>query len=236
MGTSPSSIFPGSSDNDSANIAAIPSLWLGGSEVINSPKFFASRDIGWVLSVGPSKPGPQIPLKGHDQINLADDTSSDLGSYFRRIVLFIAEGRHVNRQNVYIHCQMGVSRSVTCLCAYLMAHLGLSYEEALQFVFAKRSVVCPNQSFRQQLRNFENSDLRKELAEELRKQCDNYDDLHRADLAAVQKVLNGGSEPCSPKSNDSVQKRRGTFRKVLSGFSRKNSGMGEHSGRLQTCY
>ena len=49
---------------------------------------------------------------------------------------------------------MGISRSATVVCAYLVATTPLIPSEAIDFVRAKRGVVCPNLGFRQQLETY----------------------------------------------------------------------------------
>ena len=49
---------------------------------------------------------------------------------------------------------MGISRSATVVCAYLVATAKMTPEEALAAVRAKRGIVCPNIGFRQQLERY----------------------------------------------------------------------------------
>ena len=46
---------------------------------------------------------------------------------------------------------MGVSRSATVVCAYLIAANGMSASEAIAFVTQRRAIVSPNIGFRAQL-------------------------------------------------------------------------------------
>ena len=46
---------------------------------------------------------------------------------------------------------MGISRSTTVICAYLVASNQMSAQEALEFVVAKRSIATPNSGFQAQL-------------------------------------------------------------------------------------
>ena len=46
---------------------------------------------------------------------------------------------------------MGISRSATVVCAYLIAEQTLAASAAVDFVREKRPVVCPNIGFRRQL-------------------------------------------------------------------------------------
>lgn len=46
---------------------------------------------------------------------------------------------------------MGISRSATVVCAYLIAEKGMTATAAVEFVRVKRPIVCPNIGFRRQL-------------------------------------------------------------------------------------
>jgi protein-tyrosine phosphatase len=50
-----------------------------------------------------------------------------------------------------VHCFQGISRSATVVCAYLIATKRMLGVESIEFVQAKRGIVCPNNGFRQQL-------------------------------------------------------------------------------------
>jgi atypical dual specificity phosphatase len=49
---------------------------------------------------------------------------------------------------------MGISRSATVVCAYLIATAKMTPDEALVAVRAKRGIVCPNIGFRRQLEQY----------------------------------------------------------------------------------
>jgi protein-tyrosine phosphatase len=46
---------------------------------------------------------------------------------------------------------MGISRSATVVCAYLIAETGMTGPASIEFVRSKRPIVSPNVGFRQQL-------------------------------------------------------------------------------------
>jgi len=172
----------------------LPNLWLGGQDVLNDARFFETRNIGYVLSLGPAAPPPRIQLAGREHINIPDMPTADLSRHLARAVRFIAEGRHANNRCVYVHCAAGISRSTTCVCAYLMSHLGLSFHEALTFISSRRRAVCPNEGFTRQLKRFEASKERADLAEELaRSGGSNYSDLRSRDIEELSR-LPGGPE------------------------------------------
>ena len=46
---------------------------------------------------------------------------------------------------------MGISRSATVVCAYLIAEEGMTGPAAIDFVRERRPIICPNVGFRRQL-------------------------------------------------------------------------------------
>ncbi len=49
---------------------------------------------------------------------------------------------------------MGISRSATVVCAYLVATTPMIASEAIEYVIDKRSIVSPNTGFRSQLETY----------------------------------------------------------------------------------
>jgi protein-tyrosine phosphatase len=56
---------------------------------------------------------------------------------------------------VLVHCYAGVSRSASCVIAFLMQECGLTFMEAMTYVRKKRPIVFPNFGFQRQLMDFE---------------------------------------------------------------------------------
>ena len=52
-----------------------------------------------------------------------------------------------NKDNVYVHCEAGISRSPTIVIAYIMKAYKWSVLKSLVFVKTKRDVICPNLGF-----------------------------------------------------------------------------------------
>lgn len=67
---------------------------------------------------------------------------------------FTDKGRAQNK-GVLVHCLAGISRSVTVMLAYLMAHQQLSLNEAYNMVWKRKANIEPNFHFMQQLDCFE---------------------------------------------------------------------------------
>ena len=78
---------------------------------------------------------------------LDDDVEEDLLSWLKEAFDFIDS----SKDNVYIHCVMGISRSASVVIAYIMYKNKMKYEDAYDYVFNKRKVISPNSGFKNQL-------------------------------------------------------------------------------------
>ena len=56
---------------------------------------------------------------------------------------------------MFVHCQMGVSRSSCIVIAFLMMEKGMSREEARAFVKERRKNISPNDKFWKELIHWE---------------------------------------------------------------------------------
>eukprot|EP01112_Ceratiomyxa_fruticulosa_P003162 TRINITY_DN1353_c0_g3_i2.p1 TRINITY_DN1353_c0_g3~~TRINITY_DN1353_c0_g3_i2.p1 ORF type:complete len:135 (-),score=21.78 TRINITY_DN1353_c0_g3_i2:110-514(-) len=79
-------------------------------------------------------------------INAIDDDVYDISAHFQHCFDFINKAK-LSKERVLVHCQAGVSRSSTIVCAYLMFSEGWTVEETLKFVRSKRPIIEPNQGF-----------------------------------------------------------------------------------------
>lgn len=105
------------------------------------------------------------------KIELMDSYNVDIQSSFDKVFEFIQNALHdpllISNQNnnentcekqcnrVFVHCQMGISRSSTMVIQYLMRSRNLSLADAYEYVWKKRSDIYPNNGFLQQLMDLE---------------------------------------------------------------------------------
>ena len=82
-----------------------------------------------------------------------DDMNARMVNMFAETSSFIRQG--VAQGGVLIHCTMGVSRSTTCLLAYLIDSENMSLDQALAVVTAARKSARPNTAFMTQLKQYE---------------------------------------------------------------------------------
>ena len=64
-----------------------------------------------------------------------------------------------NNGIILVHCQLGISRSTTCVIAYFIKYLGYTAMSALNFIKKKRTQVMPNFGFLNQLMIYEKNNL-----------------------------------------------------------------------------
>lgn len=87
-------------------------------------------------------------------VPVQDNYSTDLRRHFSPCFHWIDEALR-GGGTVLVHCHMGISRSSTIVCSYLMRKNQQSLDHILDDLRKKRRCVCPNDSFMAQLRLFE---------------------------------------------------------------------------------
>jgi len=92
-------------------------------------------------------------MKHHKWIDLEDMEDQNIYPHLEEAHAFIKT--HLDKTNVLVHCQMGISRSSTLVIAYLMKEYGYSFKKARDMVMKKRSIICPNNSFEKDLLRFQ---------------------------------------------------------------------------------
>lgn len=83
-----------------------------------------------------------------------NSANENLAKYFDEAFNFIESAR-MGDSGVFVHCNAGLSRSPSIVIAYLMRKYGLSFEQAFDFVKAKRPCVNPRELFVEQLKAYE---------------------------------------------------------------------------------
>jgi protein-tyrosine phosphatase len=92
----------------------------------------------------------------HLFLGVRDGMHQDIAGTFSRLFDFAAAAAASNPEaKLFVHCEVGVSRSATLAIALLMKTEGLSFFDALCRVRAKRFQVLPNIGFASQLQRLE---------------------------------------------------------------------------------
>lgn len=87
-------------------------------------------------------------------VRFVDDESVDITQYFARVLPFMHAAVAAGG-GVLVHCQAGVSRSVTFVTAYLMVAKRMTRDAALERIREVRPWAQPNRGFMMQLATLE---------------------------------------------------------------------------------
>lgn len=85
----------------------------------------------------------------HHRISLEDDEEASLYHLLEPTMDFIKQ--HLQKTNVLVHCQAGVSRSSSFVIAFLMKELNLTFLQAKKYARERRYCVSPNGAFEKEL-------------------------------------------------------------------------------------
>ena len=127
-------------------------LFIGGLRALDVPDRLEEASITHILSV------LEFDYCDWDEfgkykrllIQVEDRPRENLLQRFEQTYDFIEEALH-DKGVIIIHCAMGVSRSATVVCAYLMKKLSLDPKRALEMVQKHRPLCAPNDGFKEQL-------------------------------------------------------------------------------------
>eukprot|EP01086_Lenisia_limosa_P001003 TRINITY_DN1180_c0_g1_i1.p1 TRINITY_DN1180_c0_g1~~TRINITY_DN1180_c0_g1_i1.p1 ORF type:complete len:213 (-),score=5.80 TRINITY_DN1180_c0_g1_i1:83-721(-) len=133
-------------------ILSDPCVWLGPCLPEDST-FFEDTVIDVVLQCSPQKCGN---LDGEQEVFeeiLSDSMTEPLNQKLPKLVELIDLWRSQNK-SVYVHCQLGVSRSASVVIGYVAMQLELSYNDSMAFVKRLKPDISPNPAFQYHLSNF----------------------------------------------------------------------------------
>jgi len=128
-------------------------LWLGNTMAASDKDLLQGHKITHCLGITTEKVdyGQQLVVKS---LPIDDDPEMNIYKIFEESRKFIVDALCVEDNQVLVHGKAGISRSVTIICAYLMATKMISAKEALKYVRRQRPEANPNFGFWKQLRDF----------------------------------------------------------------------------------
>ena len=129
----------------------LPGLWLGDLGCTQDRDFLLENNITHMVSVIDT-PVPIRTAVSRISLNipLPDAELAPIHTYFTRAADFIDDALK-RGGSVYCHCFAGISRSPTIVAAYLILKKGMTDAAALDFIRARRPIICPNDGFRRSL-------------------------------------------------------------------------------------
>jgi protein-tyrosine phosphatase len=90
----------------------------------------------------------------YETYELDDYPDVDIKEIFNKVNISIRTSRK-KKENVLVHCVMGISRSPTVIIAYLIDKQKMSLRHAVKLVQDKRPCIFPNEGFIEQLKLYE---------------------------------------------------------------------------------
>lgn len=134
----------------------LPNLFLGPVYFSTDNDFLTEKNIGGIVTVmEESHPlSTQASSMRYHHIQIPDRPHVNIIEHINPCIEFIKKC-HEDGLNVYVHCAMGISRSVSFVIAFLMTTMNMSYENAFNFVKQRRPQADPNFGFHCQLLTYE---------------------------------------------------------------------------------
>jgi len=117
----------------------IPGVWIGSQGDCTSEQFMREHQIGVIINCTKDVPAPfkdriptyRIPLDD------AEHSNPELIRHMEYVAAVIDVCKR-DGKNVLVHCYAGVSRSASTVAAYLILATGMSKEEAIATIRAKK--------------------------------------------------------------------------------------------------
>jgi Leucine-rich repeat (LRR) protein/predicted protein tyrosine phosphatase len=132
----------------------LPGVFLGSAESARNVQVLAKLGITHVLNAATARERPAPERFKYLTLELQDNADQEMLPAFGVAHAFIAEAVESGGA-VLIHCQAGVSRSVTIAASFLIAKQRMTAAEALHFVQSKRPAAKPIQHFVEELKRYE---------------------------------------------------------------------------------
>ena len=130
----------------------LPRLFLGGLHDTEL-ETLKENNIRNVLTVMDVKLQLRSEEVHYEWVMAFDMPGQRLKLHFPKIVDVIING--LEKGNMLVHCQVGMSRSVTAIISYMVAVLELTVEQSLWIIREQRPWACPNTGFMEQLKEWE---------------------------------------------------------------------------------
>lgn len=121
-------------------------IYIGDALSSENRGMLAKHGIKHIISLGPIKDYKTFQEINYHRIEINDIFDADITKHFSDTCKFIENAT----SPILVHCQMGISRSVTIVIAYLI-YKKIGYYEAIKHVKSSRKCANPNFGFQAQL-------------------------------------------------------------------------------------
>jgi len=140
--------------NDKEPIEVMSGLYLGSQQAAKNRSSLVKSRITNVI-IAAEEQIPYYPNEfSYKKLDLFDDEHENIINYFDDCIQYI-NAAIKKKGAVFVHCRVGSSRSASIVLAYMMHESHYKFDEALKKLKKLRPIVCPNDSFADQLKLFE---------------------------------------------------------------------------------
>eukprot|EP00448_Togula_jolla_P002350 CAMPEP_0170599900 /NCGR_PEP_ID=MMETSP0224-20130122/17049_1 /TAXON_ID=285029 /ORGANISM="Togula jolla, Strain CCCM 725" /LENGTH=302 /DNA_ID=CAMNT_0010924593 /DNA_START=76 /DNA_END=981 /DNA_ORIENTATION=- len=137
-------------------------IWIGDAEDARDGPTLRKNGIKYVLNCTPCRADGGVanfhekdPLFSYCRLAMGDNATESLSTKFEAAWEFLERARIREDGGVLVHCQMGVSRSVSMVISYLMKYMRMGFDEALALLKDARKQANPNEGFTEQLKELD---------------------------------------------------------------------------------
>lgn len=136
--------------SDTSHISSIiDNLLYLGSQYSTRPDTIIKRDITNIISIGCTTLYNNS-IKNYKYDIEDNGNKNNITIFFTKVIPEIHEIINNcinNNQKVLVHCQAGMSRSAIVVITWLMKYKNMDYDSAYKYVKERRTVISPNISF-----------------------------------------------------------------------------------------
>lgn len=134
----------------------IPGLFISDSPCASNIKFLLDKNISHIL-ICARELNPKFPKDfNYCKLDILDTKRFSLKPHLDQAIKFIKSALS-SRENVLVHCNLGISRSSSIVIAYLIDQCDMSYTKAFRHLSKLHPIAYPNPGFVNQLKVFEGS-------------------------------------------------------------------------------
>ncbi|CAD8178135.1 unnamed protein product [Paramecium octaurelia] len=196
-------------------------LWLGNIKAAQNIMNLSKENIRTVITVANNV---NVSYPKHQKINhkvfkIHDKENVNIQELIEMTNEEIQEAMKIG--SVLVHCMAGISRSATCVIAYLMHQNKWPFEKTLKFVKSKRPCVKPNEGFKKQLISYSN-EIQKKLEPQLTQSIENplaklRRQLHQSpeDLIKNTQLAKSPRHEIKVLTKDSTEEEKQQYRQQL---------------------
>ncbi|TRY96952.1 hypothetical protein DNTS_013241 [Danionella cerebrum] len=130
-----------------------PYLLLGSQDAAHDFGTLMKFKVTHILNVAYGVENAFPDLFIYKTLSILDQPDTDIISHIKDCAQFIDQAK-AEKGVVLVHCNSGVSRSVSVVIGYLMLKENQAFGDTFALVKSARPVSCPNPGFMEQLKNF----------------------------------------------------------------------------------